>query len=556
MAILASLIVEDLTATISLPNPFTATSLHVNWGDGTVEDLPTLAGATNQPQTFTHTYDAAGDYAFTASATGYTTASILDLPIVGTLTVTPSEVDAVEAPLTAYNLSAARPFVDTDTLIWDDADGGSVWNANQWNATEWSVACEWLPDDESFPTVVPCVPFSLDDGTINVTIAEFDDPARNEYPGTLTFTVEQVAVEQDVSLPGVATVIVRGAGTASVVEFEEPPPPNYPPDWPVGPGEMHFRLWEQDIGQLDLSCENGFVVREYDIAYPEIREVSYDNSLNDGTADLTQFFGSRAVSLDLTLRPTEFVSGQGAQWSESRMRDAVMRFLAPNRRPWLYYSEHGDLRCRRILLRPASAGMAVSLPRFNQVAVGWIAPNPHIEGFFNKCTTVDLDFTESTIDVDVENEGNIGADWTITIEGEMAKPEFSVDGNSTMNLQLDYNAVRGDTVVIRSHDRTVLVNGKPIGYKYVNDKSRWFRIPPGPHQFNVIHHGVIKEVGQFPDGAWAPDPTSPPDALPEATWATDGPYDAGHPPYPPTGWALKDLTDATEITVCYRDTWI
>jgi hypothetical protein len=196
--------------------------------------------------------------------------------------------------------------------------------------------------------------------------------------------------------------------------------------------------------------------------------------------------------------------------------------------------------------------MAVSLPRFNQVAVGWVAPDPHIEGFFEKCSAVELDFTESTIDVEMENEGNIGADWEVTIVGEMAKPEFGIDGDPTMNLQLDYTATRGDTIVIRSHDRAVLVNGKPIGYKYVNDKSRWFRIPPGPHQFNIIHHGVVKEGGQWPDGAWAPDPT-PPDTLPEAKWAGPGPYD---PENPPTGWALKDLTSATEITVCYRDTWI
>ena len=131
---------------------------------------------------------------------------------------------------------------------------------------------------------------------------------------------------------------------------------------------------------------------------------------------------------------------------------------------------------------------------------------------------MELDFTEGTIDVEVENEGNIGADWEVTIVGEMAKPEFGVDGDPTMNLQLDYVATRGDTIVIRSHDRSVLVNGKPIGYKYVNDKSRWFRIPPGLHQFNVVHHGVIAEGGQWPDGAWAPDP-SPPDVLPEAKWA-------------------------------------
>ena len=196
--LLASFVVEDLTATISLPNPFLATNLHVDWGDGTVQDITTLSGATGQPQTFTYTYAAAGEYDFAATAIDYDSVTIPDMPVIGTLTVTPSEVTSVEAALTPYNLSGVVPFVDPSTLIWDDTDGGTTWNTNEWNAV-WVVECEWKPDEAAFPTAVPCFPFFLDDGTINVTIIEFDDPSRNEYPGTLTFTVEETLTRSGVA---------------------------------------------------------------------------------------------------------------------------------------------------------------------------------------------------------------------------------------------------------------------------------------------------------------------------------------------------------------------
>jgi len=188
--VLYSLIVEDMTATIELPNPFSATSLHVDWGDGTVEDFTTLAGATIPPQTFDHTYTTVTrNGTFTASATGYDSVSIPGLPSIGALIIDPSEVSNVEASLTPYNLSTGLSFVNPDTLIWNDTAGGTLWNADQWNA-EWAVACVWKPDSEPFPTNVPCTPYYLDDGTINVTVVKFDDPNRNEGPGTLTFTVQ------------------------------------------------------------------------------------------------------------------------------------------------------------------------------------------------------------------------------------------------------------------------------------------------------------------------------------------------------------------------------
>ena len=90
-----------------------------------------------------------------------------------------------------------------------------------------------------------------------------------------------------------------------------------PANWP-SPGEMCFRLADDVLGTLDLSCDTGYVVRSYEFGSPEMREVTYPNALDDGNLDFTAFIGPRAVTLDMVLRNTANVNGTGSDAIRSR----------------------------------------------------------------------------------------------------------------------------------------------------------------------------------------------------------------------------------------------
>lgn len=267
--------------------------------------------------------------------------------------------------------------------------------------------------------------------------------------------------------------------------------PDRPTVWP-DTGEMHFRLIDDGLGALDMSCDTGYIVRQYDLGFPAVREVSYENSLDDGTYDQTQFVGARAVTLDVMLRPTQNIDGTGVQYSAPRMRDALFAYLHPGRRPMLYFSEHGDDRVKQVQLRGSQLSAPMSQPRFNAVNAGWVAPFGLIESYQLHYVTAYLDEAAGDFDFPVQNDGNVGAHWQIEILGEITTPRFMLDGNTDMILELEYESEIGDTVIIDSFTKTVSINGVPVGYRYLNDNSSWFTIPPGSHVINVDHDSTVR----------------------------------------------------------------
>lgn len=328
-----------------------------------------------------------------------------------------------------------------------------------------------------------------------------------------------------------------------------------PPDWPQQ-GEMHFRLEDPVLGRLELSCENGYVIREYDFAPPVVREVVYNNSFDDGTYDYTRFIGSRAVTLDIVLRPTKNVNGTGPQYSEPAMRDALLAYMHPGRRPRLLYSEHGDNRVKQVDLRAADFSAVVTQPRFNSMSLSWVAPRGVIESSWLSCETQYIGELAGANTFPVNNRGNVNSHWTVTIAGELQQPVIWLDNDIDNALELEYDITLGNTIVINSLDRSVRVNGERTGYRYLSDNSTWFTIPPGSHTVN-FGTAETTRVG-YPFAEWEDDGVSP-----YVTWASDGPHLPADDPAVPPPWAWSTDVDPntgigaiTSVTLCYRSTWI
>lgn len=293
-----------------------------------------------------------------------------------------------------------------------------------------------------------------------------------------------------------------------------------PPDWP-DPGKMHFRLYTPRLGNLDLSCENGYVVSSYDLGFPEVREVKLNNSLNDGTFDITRFYGSRAITLDIVLKGHGGIApGQGARLgAEAELRDRLLGYMYPAVRPVLLFSEHEDERVRQIQLRASQASRAVGQARYNRVTCSWVAPRGILTSYDQECYRVY--FTESSgrsVTITVNNHGTLDTDWNASISGEVTRAKIElttltesaagVVSATTRTLQLDYETKPGDLVILDSYSRTVTVNGVRTPYSYIGNNNSWFKLPPGISQLTITHDATLAFQG-YPYAYWQAPATPP-----------------------------------------------
>ena len=278
-----------------------------------------------------------------------------------------------------------------------------------------------------------------------------------------------------------------------------------PPNWPGDPQQMHFRLQHDRLGVLDLDCDSGYVVQAYDLGHPEVREVMIPNALDDGTFDLTRFYGSRAITLDIALKPH---SGTGPSSpfiaAESVLRDRLLAYTYPGIRPVMVFSEHQDERIKQVLLRGSDASIAVSQKNYNKINVSWVAPRGVLLSYEPRCYSYAFSSaTADTVTQTLLNDGSAPAHWQAVLSGESVQPRFICHSGDMMQmLQLDYASGPGDVVVVDSFSRTVSVNGVATGYRYVNDLSEWFQIEPGMCELTVEQDTYTAEG--YPFAFWQP----------------------------------------------------
>jgi hypothetical protein len=335
----------------------------------------------------------------------------------------------------------------------------------------------------------------------------------------------------------------------------------YPAGWPA-PGKMHFRLVEPRLGYLDLDCNGGYVVQSYDLGFPEIREVVVPNSLDDGTYDVTRFYGSRAITLDVVLKPHSGLAPSSAPTApESVLRDRLLAFLHPGLRALLIFSEHGDSRVKQALIRGSQGSAAVDKKNYNKINASWVAPRGNLLSYDERCLL--YTFSSNTSDTqthDLINDGSAPAHWRAVLTGESIKPRFILDKGTDRQrtLQLGYESGVGDVVVIESFSRTVTINGVQTGYKYVDDNSQWFMVPPGVTPLTVEQDTYTVEG--YPYAWWQPGDA----AHTPTNWAAPQGDPSNNPPpvgMPPWAWTTKaDPTTGEpgklQINFCYYDTYL
>jgi hypothetical protein len=331
---------------------------------------------------------------------------------------------------------------------------------------------------------------------------------------------------------------------------------SYPTLWPQ-PGIMHFRLLEDRLGALDLDCDHGYVVQSYDLGFPTVREVIYNNSLDDGTFDVTRYHGPRTVTLDLALKPHSGPTPNSPPLpAESVLRDALLAYTHPSRRPTLLFSEHQDSRVKRVMLRGTSATAAVTRANYNKVSLTWVAPRGVFRSYDERC--YHFTFSSNTSDTqtyEIVNEGSSPSPWRCVLLGEAVKPRFLLNGVPL--LELNYTSSAGDTIVIDSFSRTVTIDGVQTGFTYVGDSATWFPIPSGTSTLTIEQDSYTTEG--YPYAYWQSMPGTPTNwAIPPGTTPVNHPPPIGAPPW---AWTT-DVDPATglpgqlSIDFCYFDSYI
>jgi len=337
----------------------------------------------------------------------------------------------------------------------------------------------------------------------------------------------------------------------------------YPANWPA-PGKMHFRLTEPRLGQLDLDCDAGYVVSSYDLGFPAVREVSVPNSLDDGTYDISHFYGARSITLDVIVKPhTGLDATSSPTAAEAVLRDRLLAYMYPGVRPTLIFSEHQDARVKQVMLRGAQGSVAVNRRNYNKVTASWVAPRGALLSWDPQCYA--YMFSSNTADTQsqtIHNNGSAPAHWQATLVGESIKPRFILNGQQV--LQLDYETSLGDTIVIDSFSRTVTIDGVQTGYKYVGGNASWAQVPPGASTLTIEQDTYTVEG--YPFAYWQPTPPIVPNPAKTPTnWAT--PPGSTPPNNPPPGgappWAWTTRIDPStgepgrlDINFCFYDTFV
>lgn len=242
-------------------------------------------------------------------------------------------------------------------------------------------------------------------------------------------------------------------------------------------------LEHPQLGRLDLVDKpNGFDVTQFEIGFPEVREVVIPRPLLDGSFDFTRYLGQRAVTVSMYLdqrrAPTQL------------LLDALMPFLHPLYRPRLIYTVQ-DIQqpCfdipplpqpRALTIRGVDAPVVINGPRFQQITVQWVADTYALSVDENCYTFLPADDTEDgrTYDLTFDrvypptlpsgsqvivNAGNAPAHWRWTIFPAIDDPILTVNGVTITTDGGSGTSISGtDVLVIDTLARTIRVNDDPM----------------------------------------------------------------------------------------------
>lgn len=242
-------------------------------------------------------------------------------------------------------------------------------------------------------------------------------------------------------------------------------------------------LLEDTLGRLDLECGGGFVVANFEIGFPLVREVVRGRSLADGLFDDTEYLGSRVITVTVRFDS----GGCNSPGSSQALIDQVMPYLSPRKRPRLVWSFQQDvLEERSAIVRGLNAPILINQRAYPTVVFQWVTIDSFLELPVEACSILnpnipavetgrdyDLTFDRQyapggpTDSILVVNPGSAPANWVGTVLASANQPNVVVNGTAVeFNRNTGVNLIAGQTLVIDTKERTVLLNNDPSESRY------------------------------------------------------------------------------------------
>lgn len=238
-------------------------------------------------------------------------------------------------------------------------------------------------------------------------------------------------------------------------------------------------LDDPELGHLNLDCANGYVVTSLQLGAAEPRVVAQNRSLGDGQFDYSRYVAGRAVTVTVQLDTTKA--------DPQTLYDRLTPYCAPRRRPLLTWAmPNGALRA--VVCSGRGAPLTFETKDYQTVVMSWVVPSGRIIDPYQTCvpivpsedTSAGRTYPDDYVDGRgpyppsvgrqarlVTNQGNAPADWTVTITGAVTTPEFQVNGiNMIFGFNGGLNLLAGESVVISTYNRTILLNNDPAVSRY------------------------------------------------------------------------------------------
>lgn len=254
----------------------------------------------------------------------------------------------------------------------------------------------------------------------------------------------------------------------------------------VGPSKV--ALWEPTLGRLELG-DLPFVVENFQIGSPDIRDNTKNRALMDGVFDDTTYCGASAVTLTTRLAPHVKCNPSIADYWMATLRDTLVAYCHPRLRPRLYWRYPGDSgpmpgatmgdsggAGQWAEVRGASWPFVINGPKYPYLAVQFKNPlgqmylgdpqdAPHTATAFPGTEATgrvynlvfDRDYPNVAVPAGtavIHNNGNSYAGWTMEVHGPF-------DAGATVNLRghtIEFNQALlvNEFVTLRTLNKTIL----------------------------------------------------------------------------------------------------
>lgn len=258
--------------------------------------------------------------------------------------------------------------------------------------------------------------------------------------------------------------------------------------------DFHWAIEDPQLGILELTCENGYIVTQYDLGSPQVRELTYDRPLNDGTIDRSLYTGARLVSLTIALNGPNAI-----------LRSQLAAYLHPRRRPVLSFVEKDWPVRRQVRTRGKGGKSAVSQRNMNTMQANFVVPDGMIESYEVHYENVGVSGDNFVNKATLFNAGDVDAHWMVDVKNiELSAsggaqgsglelvldPEAGVGGPfdpGTRSIKMILDIDSNERLVVSSIDKSAVIvtpDGRTrTAFQFIDKGSDWWQLPPGEHTF-------------------------------------------------------------------------